>query len=267
MLPNFLVIGAPRAGTTYIFKNIELHPNIFMPNPKEIHFFDRSYDRGISFYEKYFKKANGCAAIGEATPAYLHTGQVASRIKTHLPDAKLIVCLRNPVDRLYSRFWNAKAKFSSNKKLSFEEKIKFKPEFIEEGFYDIHLQRYFLLFPKENFLILFFDDMIRNPALFLQKIYNFLQVDTTFLSPIMDKNVNAASAKKFLAKNLYVYYLQKLIAATGLKGISEKINEVNKTVIPKMLPQTRQWLINDIYAVHNNNLEKLLDIDLSAWNK
>ena len=265
MLPNFLVIGAPRAGTTYIYQNISSHPEIFLPTPKELHFFDRHYEKGIEYYEDFFKNAADYKAIGEATPAYLHTKCVAERIKQNLNNIKFIVCLRNPVDRLYSEFWNVKAKFTENKDISFEEKIRLKPEFIEEGFYDEHLERYFSMFPKENFLILFFDEIVKNPANFLKKIYTFLEVDPNFISPLSKEQINAADSKKHLSKNLYLYYAQRILFKAGLVKLSHNLAAKNKSKIPKMLPETRKWLAEQIYFDHNRNLEKLLNIDLSHW--
>lgn len=79
MLPNFLIIGAPRSGTTWIQENIKHHPEIFMPEQKEIHFFDRNYAMGIEYYEKYFSAYDGQKAIGEATPDYLHLPDIHQR--------------------------------------------------------------------------------------------------------------------------------------------------------------------------------------------
>ena len=113
MLPTFLVIGAPRSGTTWIARNLREHPEICLSKKKELHFFDRdeNYERGIAYYESFFTRCSEQQhAIGEATPDYIHVPVAAKRIKEHLPHAKLIVSLRNPRDRVYSRDWNARGK-------------------------------------------------------------------------------------------------------------------------------------------------------------
>jgi hypothetical protein len=69
VLPNFILIGAPRAGTTWIAKNLEAHPDIFIPRKKELHFFDYQYSDGLESYASYFRDAGDAKAIGEATPA------------------------------------------------------------------------------------------------------------------------------------------------------------------------------------------------------
>ncbi|MBA3731354.1 MAG: sulfotransferase domain-containing protein, partial [Gammaproteobacteria bacterium] len=107
MLPNFLIIGASRCGTTWMANNIKSHPDVFMPPKKELHFFDASFDKGWDYYASFFpdKKCARYRAIGEATPAYLYMPQVARLIKSRLPDVKMIVSLRNPIDRAYSQYW------------------------------------------------------------------------------------------------------------------------------------------------------------------
>ena len=100
------------------------------------------------------KNAQGIyKAIGEATPAYLYMPQVPHLIKSRLPDVKMIVSLRNPIDRAYSHYWNlyaAAPEGDVNKRLSFEEKLEFTPRLIEEGFYDRKLSNYYTLFPKRK---------------------------------------------------------------------------------------------------------------------
>jgi hypothetical protein len=267
MLPNFIIIGAPRAGTTWISKNIREHPEIFLPKIKELHFFDRDYEKGIEYYERFFEGSQRCKAIGEATPEYLYIKDVPALIKQHLPDVKLILSLRNPVDRVYSRYWNAKARFKQNRDLSFEEKIKEKPIFLEEGFYYDHILRYLEFFPKENFLFLLFDDLKTDPARFLNSIYEFLDVDTGFTPPLINQKVNAASVKGPLAKSSILSYVYKgLISLNAAKSARfvEKINEIS---VPEMDHKTKEWLVNDVYMEKNKQLAELIGKDLGNWNK
>lgn len=179
----------------------------------------------------------------------------------------MIVSLRNPVDRLYSRYWNSKAKFEQNKHLSFEEKIKSKPMFIEEGFYAEHLERYMQIFPKENFLVLLFDEMEKDKAGFLRRVYEFLEVDPDFESPIpLDHKVNTAASKPSLGKSKWLYYSSKIARRLHLSRLSHRLEEMNTKKLPDMNPQTRKWLVEDIYKMHNKKLEMLIGVDLNKWN-
>lgn len=111
-LPNFLIIGAQKAGTSWLAYQLEKHPEIYLPK-KEIHYFDKgfNYQKGLSWYEKQFDEVTEQKAIGEKTPEYLwangegwedHQSDVHQKIFQTLPEAKLIVTLRNPVDRAIS---------------------------------------------------------------------------------------------------------------------------------------------------------------------
>ncbi|MEZ4774711.1 MAG: sulfotransferase domain-containing protein [Bacteroidia bacterium] len=267
MLPNFLIIGAPRAGTTWIQKNLIQHPDIYMPSKKEIHFFDRFYEEGIGYYENYFEGVSGQTAIGEATPAYLHRENVPQRIYDHLGPIRMIVTLRNPVDRLYSRYWNSRGKFIENKGLSFEEKVMAKPEFIEEGFYAAHLSRYYEIFPRENILVMFFDDIKKDSDGFLKQIFEFIGVDPDFDSSISDKRVNTSDSKKLLVKSKPIYYLSKASRKLSLTNLATKLEDINRATLPPMTSKTRMWLIDNYYRDKNESLGNLLGKDLSSWNK
>lgn len=265
MLPNFLVIGAPRAGTTWITTMLKAHPDIYMSSVKELHFFDKHYDKSIAYYEQFFGDWVNEKAIGEATPAYLCSERVPLLIKKHLPDVKLIVSLRNPVDRLYSRYWNAKAKFPSNRDLSFEDKIKRKPLFIEEGFYYDHLLRYYQHFPEDRIQVLLFDDLKKNPREFVRGIYGFLGVDSTIVPPLLDQPINAASGKKMLGKSRLLWYLYKGLVGMKIIRLAHTLKNLNKKQLPPMKTETREWLVNDVYLNKNKLLEELIGRDLSHW--
>lgn len=264
-MPDFLVIGAARSGTSWIAKNLGMHPEIFIPRKKELHFFDRHYSEGLEFYRAFFHDVGSASAIGEATPAYLHFEPAAARIKKHLPDVKLIVSLRNPVDRLYSRYNNARGRFSENENLSFEEKLQQKPALIDEGFYIHHLTRYLELFPREQLLILLFDDLKSDPVNFLAEMYRFIGVSDDFSSALLEHQINAASSQKLAVKSRSVYWAGKVLRRARLHDIARRLESKNSAKLPSMSSDMRQRLI-DVYRDKNKQLEELIDRDLSHWN-
>lgn len=274
MLPNFLVIGAPRCGTTWIGENLRQHPDIHMPARKELHFFDRHYDRGIAHYEAAFSDWKGEKAVGEATPDYLHGfytahgRDVAELIEKHLPNVKLIASLRNPVDRAYSHFMNVKAKHEHNADLTFEEKlrkVRGEAEIIKEGFYADHLKRYYALFPPENILVLLYDELATDPKAFLRRIYRFLEVDPDFESDATEARINMAAGKKRLARSAPLWYLSRALSRLDAHRLSERIRKLNARPEPGMSAETRQMLI-DTYREKNAELEALLGRDLRHWS-
>jgi hypothetical protein len=266
MLPNFLVIGAPRAGTTWIAKNLSEHPSVFVPFKKEIHFFDSHYDRGQAFYESFFDDAGQAEAVGEATPAYLHKPEVAERLHAMLPNARLIVSLRNPVERVYSRYWKSRGRYSENENLTFEEKLASKPLFIEEGFYIDHLERYLALFPREQMLFLFFDDLKSNPERFMADIYRFIGVDETFKSALVDHQINAGAGQKLLVRSQAAFWTGRACRYIGLHGLAQWLEKSNAAELPPMAESTRRKLI-ETYSEKNRRLAELTGRDLSHWNE
>ncbi|MGD8869483.1 MAG: sulfotransferase, partial [Gemmatimonadales bacterium] len=136
-LPNFLGIGAPRAGTTWLNTLLASHPDVFTPTVRdEINFFDYYYERGVEWYETLFPEPESAVryrAIGEITPQYLECEECPERIFTLLPDSKLIVMLRHPVARAYSQYGLYVQR--RNYKGSFEDFVAAKPRSLERGFY------------------------------------------------------------------------------------------------------------------------------------
>lgn len=196
MLPNFLIIGAARSGTTTLYSHLQRHPDIYLPANKrpEPHFFFRSteYEQGLAYYEqRYFSAWQGQAAVGEASTSYLFGPQVPSRIRAGLPDVKLICMLRNPIERAFSSYWHTVKSGIETK--SFEEAIAQEAErkselegtqlgeiapfaYAERGFYHRQLVRWFSEFSREQLKIVIFDDFVAAPNLVLDNILTFLEV-------------------------------------------------------------------------------------------
>jgi hypothetical protein len=267
MLPNFIGIGAARSGSTWIFRNLAKHPQIYLSRIKETHFFSQHYERGLEFYESFFELAGTARAVGEVSPEYLHESSiVAPRIGKHLPNVKLIACLRNPVDRLYSKYWNARGRFPHRKDLAFEQKLKEQPQLLREGRYVDHLARYFDHFPREQILILLYDDLEENPREFLATLYRFLEVDDKFVTDFVEHRINAATAQRLVVKNRWFYWGAKALRRMDLHRAAEWLELRNAGAIPQLPLETRRWLTDTYYRQTNEELGALLGRDLSHWN-
>lgn len=122
MLPTFVVIGAMRSGTTSLASNLRMHPEVFVPDRKELHFFDKRFDRGVGWYARQFAGVTTERAVGEATPNYMYRPEAIDRMAGTVPDIRLVAILRNPVDRAaYSRYWRRVAR--GREPLSFADAI------------------------------------------------------------------------------------------------------------------------------------------------
>jgi len=191
MLPNFLLIGAMKCGTSSLASQLGTHPEILMSEPKELHFFslDEKRERGLAWYESCFAKARGEAAVGEASTTYtMHpmiTG-VPARIADTLPDARFLYIVRHPIRRIISNYthdWllgerNPMQVGDSNRDI--EEVWESHPQFLPCSRYYYQIEQYLPHFPRERFLILVFEEFIENPRAIHRQIYEFLGVDPTF---------------------------------------------------------------------------------------
>lgn len=288
--PNFLCVGAQKAGTSSIHKILSQHSQIFMSERKEIHFFDweEQFELGNNWYLEHFKNVDNQIIIGETSPTYMYIEKVPERIFNLLgKDIKLLFVLRNPADRAFSNY-----KMIVGRK---EEKYKFKKailndlsriknnieyqvdwQYINKGFYFKQINRFLKFFPKENmFFIIFEDDFLNNRKETFSKLYKFLGVDyqdiplnikitpqTKLKSDKADKILNTAHPINQLAKKL----IPSKKIRTNIKYFFTNLNQ--KPTADKIeLDEMKPYLINEIYKTSILELETLIDRDLSSWLK
>jgi len=206
-LPDFLLIGGQRCGTTSFYKDICEHPNIVAAIKKEVHFFDGNFNKGEKWYKAHFASRlyknrllttnQKNILIGESTPYYLFHPNVPERVCDLIPDVKIIVMLRNPVERAYSHYHHAVNK--GRELLSFEKAIEREFnviqkngldsfEFSEDGFnykwhsyvsrgiYIRQLKRWFKFFPKNKIMIIKSEEYFADPGSTISVLYNFLDL-------------------------------------------------------------------------------------------
>lgn len=189
MLPNFIGIGAPKAGTTWLARCLAEHPQIYMAPVKETSFFRyQDPDGRLAEYEAHFSGAANAVAVGEFTTSYLESERPPTAIHRLLPNVRLLVSLRNPIDQVYSHYWHlARQNFhsgSQSKPCTFEEAIeRFGDTMFDAARYYHHLQRWLALFDRSQLLILFYDDLRSQPDRVLREVYSFLNVDLDFAAP------------------------------------------------------------------------------------
>lgn len=201
LLPDFIIIGAQRCGTTSLHSYLTAHPLVGAPCEKELHFFDYGFERGLAWYRSNFpwrlRRALGQTFItGEASPYYMFHPLAARRIRQAVPDARLIVLLRNPVDRAYSHYHHTVR--IGRETLSFEDAIEAEPErldgerekilrgqgyyshahqsfsYVSRGIYVDQLREWMSVFPREQFLILRSEDFYADPGATVGRVLEFL---------------------------------------------------------------------------------------------
>jgi hypothetical protein len=180
-LPNFLYIGTSKAGSTWIYDVLARHPDVYMAPGKGLYFFSTHFDRGLDWYRAHFEGADGRRGVGEVSHAYLYSGAACERIAAALPDVKLLVCLREPVDRAFSDYLDA----VKNGKIagSFEAAIERESAFLEISRYATYLAPYLRRFGRERIHVGLFEELGRDPQAFARAIFRFLGVAEIDLSP------------------------------------------------------------------------------------
>ena len=198
-LPQFLVVGAQKAGTTTLQALLGLHPDVFLPNPKEVHYFTLHYSEGLDWYKKHFNAAINDQCIGEITPYYLFHPYAAERINADLGCVRIIILLRDPITRTISHYRHAcrlgfeklalnEALADEPKRLKGSERILSLPNgrhfwhqecsYISRSFYRNQVERYWNLFGRDRVLLLPSEELFANPWHTLLKVFKFLDLQT-----------------------------------------------------------------------------------------
>jgi len=187
-LPNFLVLGAQKGGTSSLRKILLSHPGIFLPQRKEIHFFSKHWHLPSSWYSDHFAAAPAEQCCGESTPYYLFHPQAAKRISKLLPEAKLIVLLRDPVERALSQVFHsqrlgleplplAQALAAEPKRLETGDPMHLQEHsYISRSRYLEQLDRYEELFPANQILVIQSEAFFASPKATWQRIEHYLQL-------------------------------------------------------------------------------------------
>ena len=178
-LPDFLVIGAARAGTTWLDTLLRTHPNVYLPTQrKEVHYFDKNYARGQQWYSQFFPSENNASqfgAVGETTPRYLYEPEVPARIADMLPDVHLIAILRHPVDRVQSHYGLAvRDRAAHGDPARFIEE---NPHAIAMSRYGEQLNRYADLFDREQIHVIILEEAVQEPAQTMEAVGRHIGVD------------------------------------------------------------------------------------------
>ena len=251
VLPDFIIIGAGQCGTTSLYNYLIQHPNIYPSSKKEINFFDYNFDKCISWYKLHFQtkfqkffKTQICKKnflTGEATPHYLFNPSVPKRVQKTLPKIKLIVILRNPVDRAYSHYSKdvtlGRQTLSFTEIINHEEKLKETPIknnntensnlyniwnslYFGRGIYVDQLKNWLDVFPRDQFLILKTEDMNADLTKTLNKVFQFLNISKFQVKDIKRTNVGKyekmdQSTRKILIK-FYKQHNQQLYKNTRI---------------------------------------------------
>lgn len=189
-LPNFVIIGAMKAGTTSLFTYLKAHPQIFMSNRKEPNFFgdDRNWEKGLHWYKRHFTGAESAIATGEASPQYTMGHwfpHAPARMASLIPEARLIYLIRHPIERMQSQYLHFRAEGRESRPI--ERALREEEGYLNLSRYAYQLERYLEHFPLEHLLILTTTDLEQDPYRTLGRTFQFLAVDAQWLPPEFER--------------------------------------------------------------------------------
>lgn len=298
MLPNFLIIGAAKCGTTALYYYLQQHPQIFMSLVKEPSFFaleGRSLDYqgpgdaeacregtvDLASYQALFQDVRDEKAIGEASTTYISTPGAAERIHHYIPDVKLIALLRDPVSRAYSNFTHMRR--DGREPLNdFETAMQdearrvaanWEPiwQYRERGFYGAQLQKYYDIFGRDRIQVHLASDLKQQPLDVVKKVFQFLEVDDTFV-PDVSQTHNESGVPRSRAlhnvltrQNPLKSVVKSFLPPASRRKLAAKLEENNLKKVP--LPPEVRARVQEIYRDDILHLQNLIGRDLSAWLK
>jgi len=213
-LPDAVILGAQKSGTSSLHYYLAQHPGVVAPLRKEVHYFDLNHERGEAWYRAHFGRSGEPGLNLDSSPYYLFHPAVPARARALLPQARYVVLFRNPVRRAYSHYWHERDK--GRERLGFEEAIAAEEarlgdaerrlaagtlarseahqhcSYLARGRYVEQLERWFAVIPREQFLVLRFEDMVANPLATLNRTLGFLG-----LPPIDSVRLEARNTRRY----------------------------------------------------------------------
>ncbi len=283
---DFIGIGAPRCATGWVFNILKEHKEVCFSFVKETQFFnmDYNYEKGLAYYENFFKGCPEGQIKGEFTPAYYLQEKTAQRIKNNFPRVKLLIVLRNPMQRAYSHYLFNKTR-GVPVKSTFEKEIERNPQYINDGFYYRHLSKFLKYFNSNQVLVVIYEDIILKPEKTAEKIYKFLNIDYKFIPSSLNKIINSYNSS-YLKIPLINQIMQKIWRKTrgyqlgrkaliffkllGLNKVAKFVLEVNRAEkksgsAKEQIRSGTNKKLKEIFESDIKKLENFIGRDLSFW--
>lgn len=252
-LPDLVVIGAPRSGTTTLSAWLAAHPEVAFSAEKELEFFDRHHERGVGWYLEQLPAEPGDRVVAEATPTYLSEPGVADRVVATLPDARFVALLREPVARAWSNYWFFRQLGLERRQwedVVADERDDDPVGYLWRGRYADQLARWDALAGPDRLHVALFDDLVQDPASTYAGVCRFAGVEER--EPPARGPVNPARQPRSVR-------LQRRLRSTSAGPLRRRLYAWNAQGRPvPSLPPAQHAALKQRFAASNAELEKRL---------
>lgn len=252
-LPTIVVAGAQKCGTSSLRATLSSHPQIHMATPKELHFFDRRFAEGLEHYAEQFTPTPEQVHWGEASPVYMYDRDARRRMAEAIPDAKIVVIVRDPTSRAYSHYWHER-RLGRESAETFEQALALEPErlargsrmdrmkysYVDRGRYLDQILSLVEGHGRSNVHVMLLEDLVSDRVPTLRALLTFLEIDPNTADTLQERRTNR--------------YREQATDGT-----------IKPVEYPKMLASTREQLVSE-FREPNDRLAAWLGRDLSAWH-
>lgn len=276
MRPGAIGIGAQKCASSWVHAVVGTHPEIGISEIKEVDFFSYYFDRGYQWYEGHFEEMTGKSLYFENSPSYFHDPRSAERARAYNPELKILALLRDPIKRAYSNHMHEIVK-GHIPSCPFEQGLQNNPAYIEQGLYATHLERWFDVFPADQIMVMFAEEISAAPQDAARKVYSFFDVDPQFESPILHERRNQSDRARSPALRKSLRAGGDWLRRQGMEPVLARLKEAapvaavlsaNRVEIRDEIPPmsaASKAMLTDIFAPEMERLAQLIGRDPLAW--
>ena len=258
--PDFIGIGAQKCASTWVYRVLKDHPEVYVSEQKELNYFSYYYDRGHQWYINHFAEKTEANKAGEISTSYLCDPRAPLRAYSYNPDLQVIVTLRDPVERAFSNHLHEiRIKQYTGPDYSFEAGMENNPMYLEQSFYSAYLKQWMDYFPEEQIIVLLLEEIREDPQREACRLYRFLGIDQDHLSEFLYRKANPSNAEKHQGFDRSLRLFGNMARRLGLTTLVQAVKS-NSTIygirdsnrihlsetIPAMKAETETYLTAEL---------------------
>jgi hypothetical protein len=275
-LPDFIIVGTCKSGSTSLHQNLRKHPDIYTPSNEVHYFYSREsghYKNGLEWYKQHFEDAQDAQTIGEKTPMYAHVPEVPPRMNELLPGSQLVWIFRDPVQRAHSHYWFAASRGREThsfqqaieKRLEGEREQGVERAYLRAGLYARHVERYLEWFGADSMFFCTLRGLKKTPSELFGRLFSFLGVDPDYAKRMEFRR------RKVTSHTPYSPWLRHFVLSQfGGQSLARKIEYKLNSRIRPGYPDMSARLERDIhafYAPSNQRLQEMTGLEIAHWTR